>query len=258
MNLTELLKLDPDRHSVIAVVGAGGKTSLIFALTQELVKNETRVIVTTTTHMAYEPDCPFAENADAFQIRENLEKYSYTVAASFDPVTNAKSSVQKITGLPTQRFSELQKECDVLLIEADGANRRPVKTPEEWEPVIPDFADMVIGVIGLDCLGKPIEKTAHRPEKTTALLGKSIKDCITADDLVKIAVSSEGLRKNVEKRDYRVFLNKSDTLPDERIAAGICEKLAQYQILAAWGSLKRYKKTIEKECGIGINEGTGM
>ena len=71
-------------------------------------------------------------------------------------------------------IEETGSSCDVMLIEADGAKRKPLKVPADWEPVIPDFADVVVSVIGLDCLGKPICETAHRAEYTSSFLGKKI------------------------------------------------------------------------------------
>ena len=50
----DLLKLDIEKYPVIAVVGGGGKTSLIYRLSEELLAKGKKVIITTTTHMAYE------------------------------------------------------------------------------------------------------------------------------------------------------------------------------------------------------------
>ena len=57
--LLDLLRIDLRDHSVIAVVGGGGKTSLIHCLREELVTAGKKVMITTTTHMAYESDSPF-------------------------------------------------------------------------------------------------------------------------------------------------------------------------------------------------------
>ena len=79
--LWNALTIVPDRKQSIAVVGGGGKTSLIFRLCEEMVSTGKKVIVTTTTHMAYEPERPFAEEGNAQQIQQNIEEYGYTVAA---------------------------------------------------------------------------------------------------------------------------------------------------------------------------------
>ena len=83
-SLLDALKINPEKYRVIAVVGGGGKTSLIFRLMEELVSIGKTVIVTTTTHMAYEPERPFVENGDIDGVRKDLQIYHYTVAASLD------------------------------------------------------------------------------------------------------------------------------------------------------------------------------
>ena len=225
MYVLHQLNINPERHRAVSVVGGGGKTSLIFRLTAELVSMGKRVIVTTTTHMAYEPRRPFADSEDFTTIREHLQKYGYTIAArrnqqeaigesyaESSKITSPRTECQKISSPRMESLEKLREECDVLLIEADGSKRLPVKVPAEWEPVIPEFADLVIGVIGLDALGQPINQTAHRPELTASFLNKSLTAPITSDDLVKIASSVQALRKNTDKIEYRVYLNKSDLL----------------------------------------------
>ena len=54
-NITEALQIRLPEHAVISVVGAGGKTSLIFAWARELADAGKSVVITTTTHM-YRPE----------------------------------------------------------------------------------------------------------------------------------------------------------------------------------------------------------
>lgn len=154
--------------------------------------------------MAYEPERPFVEDGDIDGVWKDLQRYHYTVAASLDRAT------EKIGCLSEEKLEELRGLADVLLIEADGAKRLPLKVPGEREPVIPEFAEMVIGVVGVDALGEPIQKTCHRPEKVADFLGKGMEEVVTEDDIVKIAVSAEALRKCVDGREYCVLLNKAD------------------------------------------------
>ena len=60
-SILKALDIDTDRYPVLSVVGGGGKTSLIFRIMEELTAVGKKVLITTTTHMAYEPDRPFAE-----------------------------------------------------------------------------------------------------------------------------------------------------------------------------------------------------
>ena len=77
-----------------------------------------------------------------------IEQYGYVIAA------HHKAGQPKISGPEKEILEKLPGFCDLLLVEADGSRRRPLKVPAVHEPVIPSFADMVVGVIGLDCIGK--------------------------------------------------------------------------------------------------------
>ena len=227
-----LLKLDTDKYKVIAVVGGGGKTSLIYRLNEELQAIGKKVIISTTTHMAYDPALPLVRSTELEKVPEILEENGFTAVADIEKASGKMCSIKE---------SELQRLipfCDVMLIEADGAKKKPLKVPAEWEPVIPDFADVVVSVIGLDCLGKPICETAHRAEYISTFLEKNLDAPVTAEDIEKIATSVYGLYKNVEHKIYRVYLNKADVLPDCSPAEHIVEDLEKLGTVAAYGSLK--------------------
>ena len=161
VDFLELLQIDYERYPVIAVVGGGGKTSLIYRLTDELLDRDKRVIITTTTHMTGESELPFVRGGDAARVKEMLDREGYVIAAEYEEETG------KYAALSEKKMEELKGLCDVMLVEADGAKHHPVKVPEAWEPVIPACADIVISVIGLDCLGQPISQSAYRMERTS-------------------------------------------------------------------------------------------
>ena len=66
-------------HRTIAVVGSGGKTSLIWRLAEELVQTGQKVAVTTTTHMAIEKERPLALNGEGAAAL--ILKHGYVLAA---------------------------------------------------------------------------------------------------------------------------------------------------------------------------------
>lgn len=231
----QLLNIDPQKHRGIAVVGGGGKTSLIFRLAEELKRTGKKVIVTTTTHMAYDRTRPYAEAGHWEKLNHNIGNYGYSVAAVLEKEKG------KIASPSSEILDQLKEDCDILLIEADGAKCLPLKVPETWEPVIPPWTDLVIGVLGLDSLGKKIAGTAHRPDKVAAFLGKNVSDQVVPEDLVKIASSVNGLRKEAENREYRVYLNKVDVLEKPEVTEAICRKLEERDIFAVYGSIKNMK-----------------
>ena len=146
----DLLKLDIEKYPVIAVVGGGGKTSLIYRLNEELQALGKKVIISTTTHMAYDPMLPLVKSTCIERVPEILKEHGFAAVADIEETSGKMCAIEETA------LKKLVSLCDVMLIEADGAQRKPLKVPADWEPAIPDFADVVVSVIGLDCLGKPI------------------------------------------------------------------------------------------------------
>ena len=132
VDFLELLQIDYEKYPVIAVVGGGGKTSLIYRLTDELIDKGKRVIITTTTHMAGESELPFARGGDAVRVKEFLDKERYVIAAEYEEDTG------KYVSLTEEKLEELRELCDVMLVEAERSKASSVKVPEKWEPVIQD------------------------------------------------------------------------------------------------------------------------
>jgi hypothetical protein len=91
-DLTTALGLGAKDH--VAIVGAGGKTSLMFALAEELRMQGPRVVTGTTTKVWYKEATRFAcviisrsDSAWHEKVREDLEKYGHVfVGASHEPV----------------------------------------------------------------------------------------------------------------------------------------------------------------------------
>ncbi|MEE9257057.1 MAG: selenium cofactor biosynthesis protein YqeC [bacterium] len=101
-----------------------------------------------------------------------------------------------------------------VLVEADGSRGRPIKAPGPGEPVIPPGADIVIGIIGLDSLGAPIdEEHAFRPEILAERVGLSAGSPIDATAAGRLAAHPEGLFRGAPEGARKiVVLNKFDLI----------------------------------------------
>ena len=150
---------------IIAVVGSGGKTTLIKEMAQKYLAEGKRVLVTTSTHMLIEDDTLL--DADAKRIIEQLEKTGYAMAGS----RAAECPEEKITALPVAIYDEVCAYADVVLVEADGSKRMPIKYPSATEPVIPHNVNEIIVVCGLQGLDKPAKDVCHRLELVKECLG---------------------------------------------------------------------------------------
>ncbi len=223
----------------ISFVGAGGKTTLMYALARRFAENGARTLITTTTHI-YRPEGDvWARSPEA---AESLWRRGfYAVAGRPD----GDGPPEKLTALPEQELNMYIGMADIVLIEADGAKRMPCKVPEGHEPVIPEACDIVIGVMGMKALGKPLETVCFRREEAIRLLGAAPTDIMTADMMVKILASEKGTRKNVGKRDYYVVLNQCDSEEDIRAGEQIGEAL-EAQGITQW-VMTRFGRPSERE-----------
>ena len=121
---------------IIAVVGSGGKTTLIKNLAQKYRAEGKTVLVTTTTHMFIEADTLLTDDADT--ILRALRETGYAMAG----VPHG----EKIKALSPETFEAVCAAADVVLVEADGSKHMPLKFPNATEPVIPEHTDQIIVV----------------------------------------------------------------------------------------------------------------
>ena len=212
--ITEALQLRLPEHAVISVVGAGGKTSLIFAWARELASAGKNVVITTTTHM-YRP--------------ERMEEDGIRIVVSDDPERPDKVSVP-----PAEVLDSLRDTADVVLIEADGSRRMPLKWPADREPVIPDYTDVTVCVAGLSALGRRTADVVYNAEGLPDVLKRETADM----NLIHAIVSSrDGGQKGV-RGDFRVFMNQVDDDIDRLAAAYRMQQIfAVMGIQSAWGTL---------------------
>jgi len=186
-------RLGVGNHELISIVGAGGKSTVLFMLGRELAEDGGRVILTTTTKMARdqvtEPAC---WSVDPVAVDRSLTKGS--------PLFVAVGTVPgKVTG-PTPEGADrlfLETTADYVAVEADGARSMSVKAPAAHEPVIPERSTLVIVVAAIDAVGRPIEEVAHRPDRVAALAGTSESDVLSISHLVQVLLHTDGGLKNI-------------------------------------------------------------
>lgn len=184
------------RPGLTAIIGGGGKTTLLYRLAREL-EGRGSVIVTTSTHIFKPMDLPFALTAG---------KVSGILCVGM-PCENGKLSA------PQQSFRELTALADYVLVEADGSAGRPLKAHAPHEPVIPPEADQVICVVGASGLNHPAAEKVHRPERFIALSGSET----ATPETVAAVLKKEALHT-------RVLINQADS-PERIDAAGKLARL---------------------------------
>ena len=162
--IEKLLFAGPRKGAATAtVIGSGGKTSLIWHLAGYFAAQAGRkVLVTPTTKMLV----PAPEGKPGKQLYDRYYNHNeggfipepgITLAGCFN------ESSGKLEGLPGEVLEEAVSGCDIALIEGDGAKGLPLKAWDDYEPVVPPFTTLTIGVLPIWPLGKPLTgEIAHR------------------------------------------------------------------------------------------------
>lgn len=166
---------------VVAFVGAGGKSGAILAVTDGLLQAGMKVLVAPTTKMLLgEADRigPLVTSEDAGELLTKAEN-----ALSEAPAVVAGSgmiSKNRVGGVDPAWIGDLASLADVVLVEADGSRRRPIKGTADHEPALPTAATLVVAVANVQALGTPVDdEHVHRPEVFSELTGVGPGQSIT-------------------------------------------------------------------------------
>ena len=82
MDTWGLLGLEMAEHRAVALVGAGGKSSTMYALARQARDTGRTVIVTTTTHIMPHPRLPLTDDPDPERLRALLGTEAVNVKAT--------------------------------------------------------------------------------------------------------------------------------------------------------------------------------
>jgi probable selenium-dependent hydroxylase accessory protein YqeC len=215
-DLSSALGLGP--KEVVALVGAGGKTDLMLALAQELAGRGQKVVATTTTKVWKRQ----AERAPCMILMRSHARWRESFRTGLQGEGHVFLGHEvldsgKVQGIDRDLAAELSKDplVDHVIVEADGANGRPLKAPADHEPVIPACTTTVVAVMGVEALGAALKADmVFRPERFQQLTGLKQGDRLTPKAIAPIFRSSSGLYKNSPQSARKVaFLNKVDLLP---------------------------------------------
>lgn len=193
-----------DTSAVIALVGAGGKTTLLYALADRAAASGRRALATTTTHIWKPKDGSFCRTWS-----ECEDHWS----AGRRAVRGEERGTGKLGPLDPADFRK-SLAADCLLVEADGAKGLPCKVPAAHEPVIPAEAGLVVALAGLSALGKPLGEVCFRSELAAGLLGCGMDHRLTPADLAVLLLSPQGGRKSVGTRAFLPLLTQMSRAPD--------------------------------------------
>jgi molybdenum cofactor cytidylyltransferase len=239
-----------EKLELVAFVGGGGKTGLMFALANAWPGH----VVTTTTTRIFAAQMKLSPavleigdwqltSSDSAPQRQSLLATLQSHLAAFGQClvvggVGEGTNVDKALGVPVEAPGWLlaQPGVTAVLVEADGSRMKPIKAPAAHEPVIPPETTLLVAVVGIDALAGPLEEVAHRPERVRALLGSQssianrqspiVNHHLTAAGVARLLNHPQGgLKDTPTGARATAFINKVETA-DQLTAAREIARLA--------------------------------
>lgn len=218
---------------VISLVGAGGKTSLMWALARELMAIQKRVLTTTTTKIFM----PTIEESAATIVSEDPKEIVRKAQSLLQDQLHLTVGCDcipdqgKLKGLEPADLAYIRQSnlFDFILIEADGAARRSLKACASHEPVVPEFSDIIVSLVGLDGVDRPLkEEWVFRSDLFSQISGLPLGRPVSESAIAAVLLHDMASIHPAGKQMSRIaFLNKADHAKARRSGERIAALLEQ-------------------------------
>lgn len=255
MRLFQALRIDDGE--VVAFTGAGGKTTAMFRLADDLAEHGRTVVTTTTVNVSAglierAPRHFSSAEANRGRVEAGLDRHGHLFITG--PVDRAIDNAAPVTdGLIEDLLTV--PGLGALLIKADTANRRLFKAPAANEPVVPSSASLVVVMANLESIGESIiDLNVYNAARAAELAEVAPGDDVTADVLARVLAHPQGGLQGVpERARVVVFLNRVDLPRRLEIGRSLAQRLlAEPRISAvALGTARKPNAVTEVQGRVG-------
>ena len=192
--------------AVVAITGAGGKTTLLKKFSTYLKKQGLSVLITTTTKIQnplfydYEADYVFKDELGVLthEVKKG-EKVFYAESSKYD--------IKKAVSPRLELLSVLKDRYDVILYEADGSRGLPLKIHSERDPVIVEGTTAVIAIMGLGAIGN---------KAYSVVFGDDSEKSVDSRYLESYLKNPDGLLKGMSTGTENIIVvNQADSYEDK-------------------------------------------
>ncbi len=187
------------RGDTVAIVGSGGKATLMYRLAGEAGDQGYAVITTSTTHL----HPPTSNQTRGFYVTDEMPDWPTVIPRELETrrhvtVLGARPRPDKLKGLDADELGILREICapDLLLMKADGARARLFKAPGDHEPVVPEGTTRGVIVASLKSVGLHLnDRQVHRPERVAMLSGLGQDAPVTPEVIARVVSHPEAYRR---------------------------------------------------------------
>ena len=213
--------------SIYSFIGGGGKTSMIKEISEVLSDEGYDVIVTTTTKFG----------KDEFIDQEVVVSDRFNNNGSGTKVIISEIGEKKLIGFDIKDIEGIDyiPLNQVILIEADGSRRMPVKVPYGHEPVIPSNSKKVFLVFGGSVMGEAIdESNTYNIDE----IKKNLDGEVSYDPVVFKKIIEKNWIPVLGDFNTYIFFNQGDMIEDRDSLSEILDYFkVEYGVFSCIGSV---------------------
>ena len=201
----------PSGKEIIAVMGAGGKTSLLNILGEELAGVNRRVLLTSLTKSEIDT------SRKTFTLDTVVKNEVPLLFKEYNPLRLMKSAGEngKLNGIEAEDIMSLMSEFDAAIIECDGARKLSLKAHTDFDPSVPGFATRLIIIAAADVVDTRLtDGKVHRPDLFKQIWRITDDYILDAGFIAEVLTTKRGYHlKNPSEVKPVYFINKADTHP---------------------------------------------
>src|SRR5262245_57234728 len=180
-HLSTFLNIKPGQ--CVSVMGAGGKSTLMNRLVDELIVLGRTVVLSSTTNYHR----PKTLQSDQILLTHDVPDWPDQLGVLAQRwnrllVLHHDLGDAMVKGIDVAAVRTIHEQIPhaIVIVKTDGARKRWFKEPNQSEPVIPRWSQLSITVVNCEIVGQPLtEALVHRPERVAELTGLRLGDRIT-------------------------------------------------------------------------------
>ncbi|MEZ4396560.1 MAG: selenium cofactor biosynthesis protein YqeC [Candidatus Krumholzibacteriia bacterium] len=204
---------------LIAVLGSGGKTTLLAALAAAARTRFPRVLVTTSTRVYPFPGLPCVDDPARLPAAFATQRTVFLGQQVEDG---------KLAGPDALDVDALRGLADIVLLEADGARGRPFKVHLPRDPELPAAATLALALVGASVLELPVSAdSVHRLDRAPAAWELREGERPAPRQIARALLAPDGMLGKTGRVPVRMLVNQADAYPEH--AAALADALT-----AAW------------------------
>jgi len=180
--------LDLENAHVVAVMGTGGKTTLIKTLARQAMEAAPakKVLISPTTKI-YAPEENEYHHLMTYEREQKLGRVYALPGITYAGVFFHEEGTHrgKLAALDESLQQPLNAQFELCLMEADGSKGKPLKAWRDDEPVLPQGCDHLIICVPVTVLGKRIDDiTVHHLPLFLDCMRKYLNNTVSVGDVV--------------------------------------------------------------------------